>query len=492
MRNEVEQQKFVVFYSWQSDLAGRANRSLIEDALEAAAKNLRADESLEVQPVMDRDTAGIAGAPDIAATIFEKIDKANAFVADVSFITSRTSKRQRLRPCPNPNVLLELGYALHRHGWDRVLLVFNEHYGSIADLPFDLRGRRVLAYRSSPDDSDRATPKRILQARLSDELRRMAAVPFSKTKSKVDEALEAIAEARPTRRTNVRKAIEEATSELEAVAPNLDKPAVESAAFIQGLDASTPAIVGFLGLADSAAVVDDRETALSLVRGLERVAVHCDLPPRFSGSFWPWQFDYWRHVSYELVLGLIGCFLREGRFETIGEVLRTRLHLPNVHGRQEGQVRLNYLNAKTWSQQDVWGQKKLVDGRRYIDPVGVLLKERYSASPLSDVITWPEIQASDLLLMMWAIKLPPEDLQPHPQWIAHAAALMDDSPRFLTDAIRVGPARALAQAIGVTTPEALRELYLDRTVKEILGQFPNIGRMRTLQFSNAHKIGTEP
>jgi hypothetical protein len=88
-------QTFTVFYSWQSDLEGRANRSLIEDALERAAKTLRADESLQVEPVMDRDTAGKAGSPDIAATIFGKIDVADAFVADVSFITPATPEHPK-------------------------------------------------------------------------------------------------------------------------------------------------------------------------------------------------------------------------------------------------------------------------------------------------------------------------------------------------------------------------------------------------------------
>ena len=85
-----ERQTFTVFYSWQSDLEGRANRSLIGDALAKAAKTLRADDTLHVEPVMDRDTAGRSRSPDIAATIFEKIEVVDAFVADVSFITPPT------------------------------------------------------------------------------------------------------------------------------------------------------------------------------------------------------------------------------------------------------------------------------------------------------------------------------------------------------------------------------------------------------------------
>ena len=54
---------FKIFYSWQSDLANPTNRGLIGFALEDAAKSLR---TIEVEPVLDRDTRGVPGSPDIA------------------------------------------------------------------------------------------------------------------------------------------------------------------------------------------------------------------------------------------------------------------------------------------------------------------------------------------------------------------------------------------------------------------------------------------
>ena len=76
----------IVFYSWQSDLPPKCNRSLIQDALQKACKDLRNDETIEVQPVLDRDTQGASGAVGIADTIFEKITKSDVFVADVTQI----------------------------------------------------------------------------------------------------------------------------------------------------------------------------------------------------------------------------------------------------------------------------------------------------------------------------------------------------------------------------------------------------------------------
>src|SRR4030065_207825 len=98
----------IVFYSWQSDLPNSVNRGFIQDVLENVATKITADNTIDIEPVIDRDTKGVAGAPDIASTIFAKISSADVFVADISIINKQNGGRQT----PNPNVLIELGYAL--------------------------------------------------------------------------------------------------------------------------------------------------------------------------------------------------------------------------------------------------------------------------------------------------------------------------------------------------------------------------------------------
>lgn len=140
---------FKVFYSWQSDLSSQTNRWLILTALEKACKRLQTTGGIAVEPVVDRDTHGISGAPDISDTILSKIRDADAFVADVSLINF--SANSECRPTPNPNVLVELGYALAQLGNEAIVLVVNTHFGGIEHLPFDLRPLRVLKYEASPE-----------------------------------------------------------------------------------------------------------------------------------------------------------------------------------------------------------------------------------------------------------------------------------------------------------------------------------------------------
>jgi hypothetical protein len=136
----------VVFYSWQSWTNAGSNWNFIEDCLERAIKEIRKDDSLKLDPVIDRDTQNVPGSADIANTIFGKVAEADVFVADVSFVHDPATQRRT----PNPNVLVELGYALGKLGDGKVVCVLNLATGRIEDLPFDIRGRTVAAYELPP------------------------------------------------------------------------------------------------------------------------------------------------------------------------------------------------------------------------------------------------------------------------------------------------------------------------------------------------------
>lgn len=146
-----------IFFSWQSDLP--ETRSVIGWALERAAKNLQRDASIEDVVRVDQDTDGIAGWPEITQTILDKIEHCGVFVADLTPISGRQSNS---RVTPNPNVLLELGYALatgmRRH---RIICVLNAAYlpnEDLKELPFDVRGSRPLVFMLH-DPADRGAVK---------------------------------------------------------------------------------------------------------------------------------------------------------------------------------------------------------------------------------------------------------------------------------------------------------------------------------------------
>jgi hypothetical protein len=134
---------YKVFFSWQSDRPSREGRNLAGRALEEAAKRIAADSNID-EPFrelsVDKDTKNVPCPPRIFETILSKIEGASAFVADLTFCGSREGGD----PTPNPNVLVEYGYALKVLGENCVLSVMNSAYGepSRENIPFDLLNRR--------------------------------------------------------------------------------------------------------------------------------------------------------------------------------------------------------------------------------------------------------------------------------------------------------------------------------------------------------------
>lgn len=152
-----------VFFSWQSDRPAKVTRTIIKQALEAAIRELNADIEEADRPSdekieIDHDTKGLPGTPDIAASILNKIEAASVFVADVTPIgLSDPPEGKRPKHLPNPNVLIELGYAKRALTTDRVIQVWNTSFTNCApeDLPFDMRGRRGPIDFALPADSDK-------------------------------------------------------------------------------------------------------------------------------------------------------------------------------------------------------------------------------------------------------------------------------------------------------------------------------------------------
>jgi hypothetical protein len=154
-----------VFWSWQSDSPGKIGRHFVRDTLEAAIMVLKEPADVEEPSErdaretlhLDHDRKGISGSPDLAPTIFKKIDQAAVFVADVTLVGERSSEQStesRIKKLINSNVAIEYGYALHSIGDSAILMVQNRHFGEREDLPFDLKHKAgPIQYNLAPSAS---------------------------------------------------------------------------------------------------------------------------------------------------------------------------------------------------------------------------------------------------------------------------------------------------------------------------------------------------
>jgi hypothetical protein len=131
---------FKIFYSWQSD---EIQGGFLHELLSDICQKINEHENTKV--VLDRDINGYMGSPDIVRVILQKIEECNLFFADVSFMNP-DAKERKLGLSPNPNVFLEMGYALHAKGEAKILMAFNKATGDYKYLPFDIGLKRQLIY----------------------------------------------------------------------------------------------------------------------------------------------------------------------------------------------------------------------------------------------------------------------------------------------------------------------------------------------------------
>ncbi len=158
-----------VFFCWQDHLDNKLHRFLIRDALNVAIGKVQSElpEGTDCILRQDSDTFERAGTIEIANTIIQKIQNSTIVIGDVTPVLRDTEKD---RFYPNPNVMLELGYAAKTLGWSRIICLFNKAFCKTEDLPFDIRHRRVTSYHCG-DPSQKKQAAKELESVLYNSLR---------------------------------------------------------------------------------------------------------------------------------------------------------------------------------------------------------------------------------------------------------------------------------------------------------------------------------
>ncbi len=163
-------EKFTIFYSWQSDLKSKQNRNQISNDIQKAIKKAkRHSDKINLEICLDRDTKNKSGSPSISQTIFDKIDNCDIFICDVTIINNNIFNRIfKKRLTPNPNVLIELGYAVNLLGWERIICINNNNISKNEELPFDIRSHRITNITSGNSEKNINTFKIAIDSIIKD------------------------------------------------------------------------------------------------------------------------------------------------------------------------------------------------------------------------------------------------------------------------------------------------------------------------------------
>lgn len=443
----------IVFYSWQSDLPNSCNRGLIQDALETAAAAIAADETVSIEPVIDRDTKNVPGSPDISSTIFAKIAAADIFVADISIISSTKAKRAT----PNPNVLIELGYALKALGHERVILVFNRAFGPIEALPFDLRMRHVLAYEMPEDSSDGRAPERNrLAKQLEDALR--TALGAITTKEELDTRIPAVVSienAAANRTLILRRNLDSILAKIDSIEPTKHRDGGTAEELITAIGKTQEVVAEFSKIAEVIAVMDDAAAAVEVNRWFGKLFVRFSLPENYSGPFSEADQDYFKFIGDELFVTFIAFLIKEQKWDTLVRVLDEPIPMSYIANHGPGNVGWEYASKHLTLLMEEAAK------RRRVSLHADLLRDRHSdGGGLATVLPFEDFMAADFFLFLLSETLKDDAGFRMRYWRAWSCLFLKRAPSFVRNAEHKRVAERLANLFGLSSVEEFKK-FLD-------------------------------
>ncbi|CAN5528492.1 hypothetical protein BH09BAC6_BH09BAC6_17590 [soil metagenome] len=445
-----------IFYSWQSDIKGDANRHFIQQCLDAAAKKIAADNTVAVEPRIDRDTLDLPGSPEITTAIFHKINHTHVFVADISIINSGSESRKT----PNPNVLIELGFALRSLGHERIILVFNTAVGTLDDLPFDLRSRRIMTYESAEDATSRADARKDLERKLDGAIRdALSFVPDDdNSSSAIEKMIAAIENQSGNRVVLLRKELKDILSRLTALGPPTVYKGGDIIMLKEAIDKSEPIILDFTSIAQIAVLMNDSMVIDEIYKWFGSVIEKYRVPdnggPTFDGDY-----DFFRFVGHELMVTFIAFLLSEERYPLLESLLRKSITL-KYNREDNGPGDVNYYYATEWAH-------LLEDESAKLNIASVharILKKRHEEGMLAELMPLRDFIAADFFLYLYnKICLPDTSMFSY-GWKPWSIVFMKEAPVFLKKIERKGAALKLAEFFNLASIDDLKTQIEEKTL----------------------------
>lgn len=446
--------KKIIFYSWQSDLPNSTNRGFIQQALEKAATIISSDDTVAVEPVVDRDTQGVAGAPDIASTIFAKITASDIFVADISII----ARPRNGRPMPNPNVLIELGYAFRALGQERVILVFNRSYGKIEELPFDLRMRRLVSYDMKVEEENRAPEKSKLEKQLEIAIRSaLEEVPEPEIISEAIPAILALENNQPNRIIVLRKNLSELLQKIDdnQPTPHSEGGTVEN--LKESINATQELIAEFSKIVETVAIMKDEDAAVEIYKWFGNIFERYDYPPNTNGRISNADHDYFKFVGHEMFVTMIALYIREQKLDILKEILSQAISIKYLRN-ENGPVMVYWDYASEHL-------PLLLDESKVKNRLSIhadILENRHTIGGLSTIMPMEEFDAADFFLFLLGEVSEEQYDGPSFKWRPWSVLYMKHIPMFIKNAEQKGYAQKLIEIFNVASIDEFKKRLKER------------------------------
>jgi hypothetical protein len=273
-------------------------------------------------------------------------------------------------------------------------------------------------------------------------------------------------------------------ADIEATRPDFTKFAEYDDAIVSQIVSLVPMTYRFLEASVIAAKAQNSDALKSLYRFFGDVRKLYDVPEGFAGTFRRADFDGFKFVGYEMFVGLIASIIRYDQWALLGELLDEDLFVDKTQdGRYESFVRVSAYVASL----DEIRNKRLNLNR--VSVMADMLKERFTKSELSELVTHKEFLEADYFLFMRTVCHQDDVKYLQNVWCPRSTVWLDRTPGYI---VRAESARYLNRMLPATGFAKSEEFISNLKAKHVaFEQYFRSGIVDSpLRFVNLDSLGT--
>jgi hypothetical protein len=273
-------------------------------------------------------------------------------------------------------------------------------------------------------------------------------------------------------------------SDVEATKPDFSKHADYDDAIVNQIVSGLPMSYRFAEASLVAAKAQNADVLRTLYRFFGGMLKLYDVPDGFSGPFHQTDFDGFKFLGYEMLVCLMASILRYDLWALLGELLDEDLFVEKANGsRYESFARVSSF---------VGSLDEIRNNRLKLQRISVMadmLKDRFTNSELSELISHKEFLEADYFLFMRTVCHEQEVKYLYNVWCPRASVWLDHPPGYV---VRAESTRFLERMLPATGFSKQEEFISNLKAKH--GAFEQYFRSSwkdsPLRWFDLNKLGT--
>jgi len=246
-------------------------------------------------------------------------------------------------------------------------------------------------------------------------------------------------------------------SDLEKTKPDFSKFDEYDDAIVDQIENGVPITYRFIEAALLASKYGNSDGIQALYEFFGKALRTYDLPEDFSGNFRRTDFDGFKFLVYEMFVSLIASLIRNNRWDILGRILAEDLF---VEKRYESKyVPFAHVSMYVGSLDELRNQRLK---KNRVTLMGDMLKERFTNSQLSQLLSHKDFLEADYFLFMRTVSHDENPKYLHDVWCPRACVWLKHTPSYIIKAESKRFLAAMLPATGFSDEASFKENFIKK------------------------------